>query len=146
MTSLTPATQMHAVRRRSLGRCCWEAERRLVPPKLRSSDGGNARLGAEEVDQRGDGACGAPARGVARITSSKIHARSDRGNRGRAYVIVVQHISTHKFESFSNCHAARAAATFLGATPHGVCTHINVANALKVRRGCRLAQIGMSIS
>src|SRR5688500_2028399 len=75
-----------------------------------------------------------PARGMARITSSKIHARSDRGNRGRTYVLVVQHRSTHKFESFWNCHAARAAATFRGATPHGVRTHINVANALKVRR------------
>src|SRR5687768_3159493 len=137
---------MHAVRRRS-----------PVSPQLRSSGRGlsrrscnaakaEARLGAVEFGSRGGGACGASARGMARITSSKIHARSGGGNRGVADVLVVQHQSTYKVEAFRNRNGDRAAGTIRGRTSNGRRTHINVANAPKVRRGCRVAEIGISVS
>src|SRR5688500_5822404 len=78
-----------------------------------------ARLGAVEFGSRGGGACSAPARGVARITSSKIHARSGGGNRGVADVLVVQHQSTYKVEAFRNRNGDRAAGTIRARTSNG---------------------------
>src|SRR5688572_11007442 len=78
----------------------------------------NARLGAVEIGQRGGGTLRWPARGMARITSSKIHARSSGGNRVRTDVPVVQRRSNDKFEPFGNLGGRRAAATILGATSY----------------------------